>query len=358
VAFTTRTLEYSKERAMKQLVLLIPLVIGAALMLTQCGREAVSNNSMEEIYAEEGVPVRARVVEPKLFETSLSYHAALNGIEESSVYAMISDEVEEIAVEVGDFVEKDQLLLRFPKTTPSARYEQAKVAYENAKLTYERIEQLYRNGSVAEQDRDNAKTAYDVARADWQSVRDMVDVSSPIDGYVTRINVNEADAVISGDLLMNISQINRMRAKVWASDHEIVSIRRGQRATARWNDAELRGTVVQVDMAMDQDMRAFGVVLEFENPSKIFTVGVIADITIVTYSNPKALSIERKDIMVTGDRSFVYLVRDDRAHLQPIRIGKSQGLNVEVLEGLESGDLLITEGLPLLKQESKIRVVD
>ena len=111
---------------MKQLVLLIPLVIGAALMLTQCGREAVSNNSMEEIYAEEGVPVRARVVEPKLFETSLSYHAALNGIEESSVYAMISDEVEEIAVEVGDFVEKDQLLLRFPKTTPSARYEQAK----------------------------------------------------------------------------------------------------------------------------------------------------------------------------------------------------------------------------------------
>jgi len=343
---------------MIRLYVLIPLILSIGFSLTQCSGEAVSNNSMEKIYAEEGVPVRVAVVEPKLFETSLSYHAVLSGIEESSVHAMISDEVETISAAVGEYVEKNRILLRFPRSTPSARYRQAKVAYENAKLTYERIEQLYRNGSVAEQDRDNAKTAFDVARADWHSVRDMVEVTSPISGYVTRINVRESDTVAPGDLLMTISQIDRMKAKVWASDREITSIRTGQRATARWNGAEIEGRVVQADMAMDQDTQAFGVVLEFDNPGKIPKVGVIAEVTIVTYSNPQALSVERKDIVREGDRSYVYLAEGDRARRQPIQTGKSHSLDVEVLAGLQDGDLLITEGLLLLEQESKIRVVD
>jgi Cu(I)/Ag(I) efflux system membrane fusion protein len=186
----------------------------------------------------------------------------------------------------------------------------------------------------------------------------MVEVTSPISGYVTRINVRESDTVAPGDLLMTISQIDRMKAKVWASDREITSIRTGQRATARWNRAEIEGRVVQVDMAMDQDMQAFGVVLEFDNPEKILKVGVTAEVTIVTYSNPRALSVERKDIMHEGDRSYVYLAEGDRARRQPIQTGKSHSLDVEVLAGLQDGDLLITEGLLLLEQESKIRIVD
>ena len=154
---------------MKRMFLLIPLIVGASIALSQCGREAVSNNSMEKIYEDEGVPVRVETLEPGLFETKLSYHAVLSGIEESSVHAMVSDEVDMIYVQVGDYVEEDQVLISFPPDTPSAKYQQAKVGYENAKLTYERIEQLFQTGGISEQDRDNAKAAYDVAAADWDT---------------------------------------------------------------------------------------------------------------------------------------------------------------------------------------------
>jgi RND family efflux transporter MFP subunit len=271
---------------------------------------------------------------------------------------MVADEVEEVMVQVGDTVERNQVLLGFPQSTPSARYLQAKVAYENAKVTYERIEQLYKNGHVAEQERDNAQAAYDVAAADYRSVRDMVEVSAPIDGYVTRINVRESDNVEPGDLLLTISQIDRMTAKVWASDREIASIRVGQRASAAWNDKRIEGRVVQVDMAMDSDHQGFGVVLEFDNPKRILKVGVIADITITTYSNPEALSIERKNIMKEGDTHFVYLARNGAAERRDVVIGRQHGLDVEVREGLAMGEYLITEGQLLLEQGNKIRIVE
>ena len=342
---------------MKRVFLLVPLIIGAAITLSQCGREAASHNSMEKIYEDEGVPVRVKTVEPELFETKLSYHAVLSGIKESSVYAMVSDEVEMIYVQVGDYVEKNQVLMSFPPDTPTAKYQQAKVAYENAKITYERIEQLFQTGGISEQDRDNAKAAYDVAAADWDAVRGMVKVQAPIEGYVTRINVRESDNVSPEDMLVTISQIDRMKTKVWASDSEISSILKGQRASAHWNGVEIYGNVVQVDMAMDGDKQAFGVVLEFKNNERILKVGIIADINIITYSNRDTLAIERKDILKVGDRYFVYVAENGKAEQRDITMGRQHGLAVEIVEGLSMGDMLITEGQLLLEQGSKINVV-
>ena len=342
---------------MKRMFLLIPLIVGASIALSQCGREAVSNNSMEKIYEDEGVPVRVVTLEPGLFETKLSYHAVLSGIEESSVHAMVSDEVEMIYVQVGDYVEEDQVLISFPPDTPSAKYQQAKVGYENAKLTYERIEQLFQTGGISEQDRDNAKAAYDVAAADWDTVRGMVQVEAPIEGYVTRINVRESDNVNPGDMLVTISQIDRMKTKVWASDSEVGSLRTGQRATAHWNGVEIHGSVVQVDMAMDKDNQAFGVVLEFENNERILKVGIIADISITTYRNTESLVVERKNILRVGDRYFVYVAENGQALQRDVTIGRQYGLDVVIQEGLTMGDRLITEGLLLLEQGSKIKIV-
>ena len=342
---------------MKRMFLLIPLIVGASIALSQCGREAVSNNSMEKIYEDEGVPVRVETIEPGLFEMKLSYHAVLSGIEESSVHAMVSDEVEMIYVQVGDYVEEDQVLISFPPDTPSAKYQQAKVGYENAKLTYERIEQLFQTGGISEQDRDNAKAAYDVAAADWDTVRGMVQVEAPIEGYVTRINVRESDNVNPGDMLVTISQIDRMKTKVWASDSEVGSLRTGQRATAHWNGVEIHGSVVQVDMAMDKDNQAFGVVLEFENNERILKVGIIADISITTYRNTESLVVERKNILRVGDRYFVYVAENGQARQRDVTIGMQHGLDVVIQEGLTMGDRLITEGLLLLEQGSKIKIV-
>jgi RND family efflux transporter MFP subunit len=342
---------------MKHTLVLIPLLIFLGIVLSQCGRDAVSQNNIEQIYRDEGVPVRTELILEKEFATWLTFNASLSGVEESSAYAMVSDKIEMIHVNVGDFVSKDAVIISFPTNNPYAKYHQAKVAYQNMKTSYGRMENLFESGVISQQDRDNARTAYDVAAADWESVQQMIQVRAPIEGFVTKINIRESDNVDPGDILFTISQTHKMKSKIWATEKEIVSIREGLPAMASWNGIEIRGQVVQVDMAIDQDTQAFGVVCEFDNPDRFLKIGVIAEVRITTYSNPNAIVLERKNVMKNRDQHYVFIASDGTAMERAVILGRSQGPDVEIAEGLAAGEEIVIEGQILLEQGKKIRTV-
>ena len=334
------------------------LIITASTFLFSCGQEQVESRNMEQIYKEEGVPVKTVMVEPRMFETELSYHAVLSGIEESSAYAMVGDKVEKILVNVGDYVQKDQVLMTFPTDNPGAQYAQAKVAFDNAKMAYERVENLFKTGGISQQELDNAKAGYDVAAANWDAVQQSVQVRAPISGYVTKVNVRESDNVRRDDELFTISKTNKLKAKVWVSESEIQQVKKGLPAQAVWNDSTITGKVVQVDMAMNQQVQAFGAVIEFENRKNCITCGVTADVIIKTYKNPNAFVVERKNILNDQDGSYVFMVNSGNAKKRSVKLGKQEGIEIELLEGLEPGDELIVEGQLLLEQDSKVKIIN
>jgi len=342
---------------MKQTISIV-LIITISTFLFSCAQEQVESRNMEQIYKEEGVPVKTVTVKPRIFETELSYHAVLSGIEESSAYAMVGDKVEKILVNVGDYVQKDKVLMTFPTDNPGAQYSQAKVAFDNAKTAYERVENLFNTGGISQQELDNAKAGYDVAAANWDAVQQSVQVRAPISGYVTKVNVRESDNVRRDAELFTISKTNKLKAKVWVSESEILQVKKGLPAQAVWNDSTIIGKVVQVDMAMNQQVQAFGAVIEFENRKNCVTCGVTADVIIKTYKNPNGFVVERKNILNDQEGSFVFVVNSGNAKKRPIKLGKQEGIEIEILEGLKQGDELIVEGQLLLEQDSKVKIIN
>lgn len=342
---------------MKQTISTLIIILIFALLFS-CSKEQQESRNMEQIYKEEGVPVKTIAVELRLFETELSYHAVLSGIEESSAYAMVGDKVEKILVNVGDYVRKDQVLMSFPTDNPGAQYSQAKVAFDNAKTAYERVENLFKTGGISQQDLDNAKAGYDVATANWDAVQQSVKVRAPISGQVTKVNVRESDNVRRDDELFTISKTNKLKAKVWVAESEIQNVKKGLPAYAVWNDSTIQGKVVQVDLAMNQQVQAFGAVIEFDNPRNCVTCGVTADVVIKTYSNPNAMVVERKNILNDQEGSYVFVVNSGFAKKRYVTLGNQEGMNIEILEGLQQGDELIVEGQLLLDQDSKVKIIN
>lgn len=343
-----------------RMVQVFGILLAAAALLALAGCEAGSQagpKSFADMYREEGMPVRTRLVEQEEFESFLAYHAVMSGIQQSTGYAAIADKVEKVYAEMGEYVEKDQVIVGFPTDSPSARYHQARVHYENTKKSHQRVEQLFNSGGVSRQELDNARAALDVAEADWRSVQQSVRVTAPISGYVTRINVLESDNVQPGDELFTISRTDRLKTTVWATDAEVMDIARGNAARAEWNGRIVSGRVVRVDMAKNQDRQAFGVVVEFDNPVNQIRLGVMAEIRITTYQKQDAVVVETKDLVSSGGRSYVYLARDGRAVKREVRTGRRQGLRVEVTDGLSPGDTLIVEGQVLLEDGGRINVV-
>ncbi len=343
---------------MKRLMPTVTTLLITLLFSTTCRQEQAESKNLEQIYKDEGIPIRIKTVTAKEFQKELSFHSVLSGIKESAVYALLDDEVEKVQVRVGDYVKKDQVLLTFPMDNPAAKYYQAKVAFENADKAYKRMENLYKDGGISRQELDNASAAFEVAKADWEAVKQTVEVKAPISGYITKVNVRETDNVQRDDELFTISRTDKMKAVVWISEEEIFDIRRGMAAYAVWREYKIPGRVVQVDMAMDHDKKAFQALIELNNPENRLKPGTTVEVKIITYTNPEAVVVARKDILQDAGESYVYILNGDVAEKRTVKIGKQQVLDVEILAGLSPGDELIIEGQLLLEPGSKVKVVE
>lgn len=333
-------------------------VLALIIALFSCSNEQKDTRSMAQIYSEEGVPVSVREVQEQQFVVKKSYNAALTGIEESSAYASIGDKVEQVFVNVGDYVEKDQKLLSFPTNSPSAQYFQAKIGYENAKLNYDRIANLYQTGGISKQQLDNAKAGLEVAAANWDAAQQSVIVKAPISGYVTKVNVRESDNVKKEAELFTISRMNKMKARVWISEKDAPDVVRGLSAMAVWNGIELEGKVVEVDMALNQMRQAFGAAIEFENPGKIVKFGVTVDVFIETYRNPQAIVVQANDLVRENDNYYIYVVNEGKAEKRSVKTGKRYELDVEITDGLNPGDTIVIEGQMLLSPQAKVKIIN
>ena len=342
---------------MQKSILIITLFIISGVLFS-CGQEKEEAKNIEQIYKEEGIPIKVKEIQYAQFEKYLSFHSTLNGIVESSAFASFAERVEKIKVKVGDYVNKNDVLLTFPTDNPKAQYYQAKVAFDNAKNAHERIQNLFKSGGISRQNLDNSQTNYEVTKANWESVRQKIKVKAPIRGYVTKINVTESEDVKKDQELFTISRTDRMKAKVWLSEKEILDVQNGNTAYALWNGLKIEGEVVQVDMALNQKRQAFGVLLEFENPNNLFRCGITVDIQINTYINPQSIIVERKNILTAQDKFFVFVSENNMAKKKYVLPGNQQGLDIEITDGLKAGEFLIIEGQMLVEDSSKVKIIN
>jgi len=319
---------------------------------------AVEVKSMGQLHEENGVPVRTEVVEPGIFETTYTYHSVLTGVEETSAAAMLSDKVEKINFKVGDHVRKDTVVITFPTDNPAAQYFQSKVAFEHAETTLGRIRSLYENGGISLQEYDNAKTQFEVSKANWETVQQTVTVEAPISGILTNLAVRESDNVNPGDILFTISKTEKLKTRLWISEGQIADIHVGNTATASWQGKTLGGSVVQVDMSLDDKQQAFGAVIEFDNPGMNMMSGVNAEVVIHGKRNDNTVITARKNILWDDESWYVFVAQNDVAVRREVSLGRSRGIDIEITGGLNPGDTLITEGQSLLEDNTNIRVIN
>ena len=342
-----------------RLLNVLPIIAGIAILLPGCSdnTESAEVKSIDQIRVEKGVPVRTEVVTAKPFESDYSYFAVLTGIEETTASSVIDDKVEKINYRVGARVVKDAIVLTFPTDNPAAQYYQAKVAYEHAETTLERIKNLYENGGISLQEYDNTRTQFNVAKANWETVRQSVAVKAPISGILTNLAVRVSDNVEAGDILFTIAKTNKLKTRIWASEHQIADIHVGGGATALWQDITLQGKVTQVDLSLDTSKQAFGVVVEFDNTESGVMSGVNAEV-VIRGETADVIMTARKNVLSDSDSFCVYLAENDVAVKRTVTLGRNRGVDVEILDGLKQGDVLITEGQTLLEDNSKISIKD
>lgn len=342
----------------KNIIAILTFIVIMPLFINSCGKqEAPKAKSMEEIRATEGVPVRLITIGTNEFDKDLTFFAKLSGIKETAVHSMISDRIVKLNAKMGSSVGAGKVVVEFPKDNPAIQYDQAKLGYENAKKLYDRMKNLLAAGETSQQNFDNAETQYLVSKRNWESVKQMIMVEAPFAGTIVSLPKNEGEKVTPDDELFTVAQLNKMVAKVWATSSEIMHLRTGMPATMKIDGREYIGKISEIALAIDPMKQAFGVEIQFNNAKRELKSGLTTEIKIQAYRNEKALMVPRSYIIKDGDNKYIFIENNGKAERRAVETGIESGINVEIRGGLKQGERLITEGLSLLRDGSKVKVI-
>jgi RND family efflux transporter MFP subunit len=320
---------------------------------------------MEQLHAENGQPVSVRKLAHEDFSVYLKYPALIQASSESTAYAGLDDVVRTISANVGETVRQGEIIVSF--SADNRILQQAALTFQNARSAYNRTSTLFSSNDISRQDLDSVRMQYEISTTNLKAANDMVYVKAPISGTLTQLNVRVTENVRPGTPLFTVSNSNGFEARLYVGVDEIDRIQIGARAfidlsRGKQESQTIEGRITQVSLTMDSQKQSFPVTVFFDGSNRRIASGMNIDILVETYRNEKALILARRELVQTETGPAVFIVDDDTefmptARRVAVQTGEEKGLRVEILRGISAGDLIVSEGVQQINEQSRLNIV-
>lgn len=343
---------------------------GLALVLLSSCKPPQNTDSKPETQAFGAAPVKIFKVVRQRISEKLFYTGTIEAWQRINVTPDVGGKIERITVNEGDQVVKGQVLAELDTQAIRLQLEQAEAAkavsqanLNNARTNWERMERLYKEKAVSEQQYEQVKLGYDSAKAQLSQAEAAVNLAkhnlnvsimkAPFSGIIASKNAEVGDVINpmmggfspgSGGGVLTLVDFSRIKIRVEVSGADIPLIRKGQETILRVPTIpgrEFRGTIQVVNQAADPQTKKFGIEVAVENPDLVLRPGTFGQIIIEVQTHENALVVPQKAIL---ENTHVFVARDGQAAKREVVLGLQNSELIEILSGLEEGDMVITEG--------------
>jgi len=187
-------------------------------------------------------------------------------------------------------------------------------------------------------------------------------VFAPLGGIVTARHVVQGSHISSADTVLEIADLSLVWVLADLYEQDISQVKIGSKATleipALSNNSKgknLQGRVVFIDPVIDPNTRTLKARLEFANPSGQLRPEMLGR-AVFEMENRPVLTIPLDAVLDSGHRKIVF-VDVTKGHFEPreIEVGRSGGGRIEVLDGLERGEAVVTRAAFLVDSESRLQ---
>ncbi|MCB0699159.1 MAG: efflux RND transporter periplasmic adaptor subunit [Chitinophagales bacterium] len=294
------------------------------------------------------VPVAVKAVTPEAFKSYIEVQAAVTGDENVVATPKAGGVVQSINVRTGQFVNKGQILATLDAAAVDQQLKAQEAQLTLTKQLYEKQSKLWSQNIGSEVQLLTAKANYESTLKQYESLqaqRDMYRIISPIAGTVDAINVKVGDATMPGAFGIRVVSFSKMKVETTLGENYIGKVHTGDKVILDFDetDTEIDSKLSYVSKSVDAISRAFNVEV-WLGSRKDITPNMSCKMKILSYENTNALVIPVSSIQKTANGEMVFIVKDGKAKSVIIKSGRIANGMAEVLEGLNSGDKVITEG--------------
>ncbi len=364
----------------KKIIISVPIIAIVVLSLTLC----TSKNEKRSVY-------QTTVVKEGTIVNSITATGTIEPIIQVEVGTQVSGIISKIFVDFNSIVKKGQILAELDRTTleadlrsSEATLNSSKTEYDYQLKNYNRIKGLYDKRIAGESDirlisdvdmesakynLDKAKSAYEKAQSDISRVRQNVKyatICSPIDGVILNRAVDEGQTVAASfntpTLFLIANDLKKMQVIANIDEADIGDVQDGQSVSFSvdaYPGETFNGDVTQVRLEpkTTSNVVTYEVVISAPNPDLKLKPGLTANVTITTQEKTGILTIPTKALKFTPasesektnpnktyvkGKSVWIMSKDGKISRVYIKTGLTDGINTEIVEGLQEGDVVLT----------------
>ena len=311
----------------------------------------------------EPTPVKTAAVTRATLNVEVTAVGTLRADESVVIRSEIAGRVTAIHFKEGQTVRQNEPLI----TLDQAEY-QAQLASSAAQLALEessfrRLQDLDRKNLTSQQNLDEARARLDAARAQHELNRVRLDktvIRAPFDGTVGLRQVSPGAYVKPGDDIANLESLGAIKLDFRAPETYLARLRAGQTLTVRvdaWPDQPFEGTIYAIEPGVDEETRTVLLRARLPNKGNKLRPGLFARVALILEQRENALVVPEQAIVPIGQKTFVYRVVDGKAAMTPVKLGLRRPGQVEIVEGVDAGDEVVTDGQLKIRDGAAVKTL-
>ena len=323
--------------------------------------------------------------------TAFELTGALMPIQSADLTAPFSGKIAAINVKTGDLVAQGQVLGSLDVSQLQGQLRQAqanakssqgslaqsKVSLENARLALERSRSLYEEGAVSKQQLDSDQKAYDLARLQYEnnaaggagaanasveSIKVQISnasITSPFPGVVVSVNLTAGETATLSAPMFTVADMSVLKLKGTVPQEALPYLKKGDPVEVSvdiYPGTVFPGTVSVIGTMSVSPGTYFPVEISLNNDTKM-AAGLSAHASIQA-SGQQHVLVPVGAVVEHNGETYLFLIQDGVAVKQKVSIGLRSDTQIEVLQGLEEGDVVAVTNTNHLFDQMPVKIVE
>ena len=308
--------------------------------------------------------VEAVEAQKKDVNLEISALGTLQADQAITVRPEITGIVTSIDFEDGERVEKGDLIIKLDDKDLTARLMQAEARLTLTRANYQRAQQLLKQGSGTARARDEALNDFKSAEAEVAAAETALHkatITAPFSGIIGLRQVSLGEYVTAGQAIATLADVDNLRIDFRVSEVFLTEIGKGQEVNVIFDalpEQVYTGVISALDPVVSIEGRALSVRAILQNVDGKLRPGLFGRVEIVTDTRRSIMLQEAAIVtMPTGDKA-VFVVVDGHAKMSPVTIGTRVPGEVEILAGVEDGDMVIVSGQLKVQNGAPVEVAN
>ena len=327
------------------------------------------DNRIEELNENPQLPIVEVVsVTPSKFDHYIQVQGSVKSDQLISIFPEFSGVIKNIYVKSGDDVKKGQSLIKIDDGGLKEQLSQLEIKFELTKTTFERQKRLWEQKIGSEIQFLETKSMFEAQKQAINQLKKQIQktlIQAPFSGTIDNVIVKLGEVVYPGrSNLMMLLNMDNLYVESNVPEKYISSIKTGNKVILEFPliGKSVSSTVRQSGNYIHPINRTFKIEIDVKTNDFEVKPNLNSKVKINDYSNEKALMINQNIISVdSNNKEYVYKLytknNKDYVSKTTIETGKNDGKNIEVISGLSQGDLIVSEGIRKLVDNSRVKII-